>query len=161
MCSSIANHSPPYREGSGEGPQGGFFPLPRRPRANPLPLFAPGIYPRTYPAGEGIAGHAQHLAYRLGTEGVEAPAARIVGDVETRALLDDIERGTIAFQLTLTGAERPNPLAVLVVDVVPRPRRLDVADGLCLQSRCREEHEEKDEQTFHKLSIFVKSMGQR
>ncbi len=45
-------------------------------------------------------------------------------------MFDDIERGTIALQFALAGAEGFYLLAVLVIDIVPGLGGLDKADGL-------------------------------
>ena len=60
-------------------------------------------------------------------------AVHVIGDIERRTLFDDIERTTLTLQLTLTGAEGLYLFAVLVIDIVPGFRCLDMADALCLK----------------------------
>ena len=94
--------------------------------------------PGTLAACEGVAGDGEDLAYGAGTEGMEAAAVYIEGDVEGCALLQDIERGAIAFQLALAGAERSHSAAVLVVDIIPVFGSFNEANGfvvVCLRAQ--------------------------
>ena len=59
----------------------------------------------------------------------------IIGDIESRTLFDDIERGTITLQFALTGAESLYLLAVLVIDIVPVLCCLDMAYAPCTYNK--------------------------
>ena len=97
-----------------------------------LTVLLPCVYPNTHATGEGITGNADNLADTANAEGLQTFAVGIVCDVEGLALFDDVERGTVALQLALAGADGPYFFAVLVVDVVPVLCCLDVTDALCL-----------------------------
>ena len=60
---------------------------------------------------------------------MDAATVGVERDIEGRALFQDIECGAIAFQLALTGADRPKPAAILIVDVIPVFGSFDEADG--------------------------------
>jgi len=61
-------------------------------------------------------------------------AIHIIGDIERCPLFNDIERTAIALQFALTSAEGFYLFAVLVIDIVPVFRCLDVAYALSFQT---------------------------
>ena len=81
-------------------------------------------------------------------------------DIEGRALFQDIECGAIAFQLALTGADRPKPAAILIVDVIPVLASFDEADGravvrLCTQARDGQKQNDSKDESVHDVVIYV------
>lgn len=68
---------------------------------------------------------------------MDAAAVDVEGNVESRALFQDIECGAIAFQLALIGADRPEPAAVLVIDIIPVFGCLDEADLAVVRLRAQ------------------------
>lgn len=103
-----------------------------------LAILGPGVEPGTLAAGKVVAGDGENLAHGRGAEGVDAAAVDVKGNIEGRPFLQDIERGAIAFQLALAGAERSHSAAVLVVNIIPVFGGLDEADslvGVCLRAQ--------------------------
>ena len=79
----------------------------------------------------------------------------VIGDIERRALFDDIERRAIAFQLTLTGTESLYLFAILVVDVIPVFRCFNMADALATDTHDREQQDDYGEYNLHFGSLKI------
>ena len=96
-----------------------------------LAVFAPSVEPYTIATGKGVASSAKHLTNSACTKRVQALSVCIVGDIIGCSLFDDIKRRGVAFQFSLTRAERPDFLPILVIDIIPRLRGLNKTDALC------------------------------
>ena len=108
--------------------------------------------PCTLTTRKGITRNSQDLTNGCSTECMQTFPVYIIGDIERRTLFDDIERAAITLQLTLTGAESFDLFAILVIDVVPVLRCLDMAYTLPPKSECREQ------QNYYKNDILHKTV---
>ena len=68
-------------------------------------------------------------------------------------MFDNVERRTVPLQLTLTGAESLDFFAILVVDIVPVLRGLNMAYALRPKSERREQHDYYENDIFHKKCL--------
>lgn len=85
---------------------------------------------------------------------MDTAAVGVESDIEGRALLQDIECGAIALQLALTGADRPEPTAVLIVHIIPVLASFDEADGravvrLRAQARDGQKQDDGNDESVH------------
>ena len=108
------------------------------PRINLLTVLAPSVNPSTLTTSECISGDSKELTNRGCTPCMKSLSVDIIGHIESRSLFDDVERTAIPLQLTLTGADGLDLFAVLIVDIVPVLRCLNMADALCLQTNYRQ-----------------------
>ena len=91
---------------------------------------------------------------------MDAATVGLERDIESRALFQDIECGAIALQLALTSADRPDPAAVLVVDIIPVFGGLNEADGravvrLRAQARDRQKQDDGKDDSVHDVVIYA------
>ena len=119
------------------------------PRVNLLTVLAPGVYPSSLFTGEGISSDSQDLANRRCTPCMEPFGFHVIGDVKGSTLLDDIERGAVALQLTLTSTDCLDLFAVLVVDVIPVFRCFNRGNTLATDTHDREQQDEYGEYNLH------------
>ena len=108
-----------------------------RSRINLLTLFAPSVDPCSLPTRKGITRHSQDLTNGRSTEGMQPLTVHIISHIECCPLLYYIKGGTITLQFTLTGTESFDFFAILIVDIVPALRCLNMANALRPKSECR------------------------
>ena len=80
---------------------------------------------------------------------MEPFASHVIGDVKGSPLFDDVERGAIALQFTLTGTEGLDFFAVLVIDVIPVLSGFDRRYALATDTHVREQQDEYGEYYLH------------
>ena len=100
---------------------------------------------------KGITTDSQDLTNRRSTEGMESFAIDIIGNIKGRPLLYYIKGGAIALQFTLTGTESFNLFAVLVIDIIPVLRGLNMAYALCLEVGHGEQQDDGQYEFLHKV----------
>ena len=108
-----------------------------------LSILAPGINPRAQLGGEGVAGDGQHFTGRTFTHGLNLIPFGVI-DVYPRTVLNDKDRGAIAFQFPNVSTEGLELLTAFVIDVVPVLSDLNIADALSLKSDDRKQDNNKD-----------------
>ena len=125
-----------------------------------LSILGPGMEPWTLTWGKGVADNCKDFAHGAGTERMDTATVCAERDIEGRALFQDIECGAIALQLALTGADRPEPTAILVVDVIPVFGSFDEADGravvrLRAQASNGQKQDDGNDDSVHDVVIYA------
>lgn len=121
------------------------------PGAEFLAVLAPGVEPGAFAAGEGLVGDGEDLAHVLDVEGLEGAPLHVADVVVGVAAGDEV---VAAPSLQLAGAaarESAQGAALLVVEIIPVLRGLDIGYGPLLgRGGQREQKEQEDEEVFHR-----------